>query len=209
MFLDKLILRGFVQHLAAISVGLTGCPADASSLTDLPDKVVEEILDDAVEAEWNATDRKIALMLATDDPRAPIRLRAVRNSATCGLDFDDVEPLLQRLAGDPDVEVRAAVAESLAEHLQHSTILERTAVIGDWVNSDQPHVRLAVARALERPIEALELSLAFEELAVDPVLEVRRAAADAARARSDAEPELLCAFLSRQMTDLDPDSTES
>jgi len=209
MFLDKLILRGFVRHLTALTVGLAGCPAGASSLADLPDNVVEQILDQETETEWTSTDRRIALTLAARDPRTLIRLRAAQNAASGGYTLTEVEPLLMELACDLDSKVRASAADGLADLLAGSSPLERTAVIGDWVTSSSPFVRLAIARALARPIDALHLTLAFEQLALDPVLEVRRAAAIAAHERGADEPELLSAFLARQLMDLDPDGFDS
>jgi hypothetical protein len=208
VFLDKLIRHGFVKHLAALSVGLSSCPAAAFDLDDLPQDVFEDILDDVGDAQWRDTDRRIALLLAVEDARVAVRLRAAHRAPSSGLDLDDLEPFLLRLAEDSDPAVREATAQSLAVLLGGADGLERTAVIGDWSTSASPAARLALARALARPFAAVGARAAIEQLALDPVAEVRRAAVAAARARCDRDPDLLAAVVSRQIADLDLDTAD-
>ena len=208
MGFDKLIKHGFVRHLTALAVGLASCPAGATELADLPDDVVTAILDDAEVCGWSATDRKVALLLAIEDPRPAIRRRAAAGIGACGFAVGDLETAVRQLSADPEPEVRAAASASLSAMLERATPLERTAVAGELATAEEPRVREALARALARPVWLLGLTVIFERLAVDPDADVRRAISDAAHARAAAEPELLRAVLAAQLAelDLDPES---
>lgn len=87
-----------------------------------------------------------------------------------------------------DENANSQTIRRLAAALGQTAPLELTERVCTWTISPCDRLRLAAALVLAEPIEALGATSCIETLARDPVVEVRRAAAVAARTRLGRDP---------------------
>jgi len=195
MGLDGTLRQNLMKHLAALSLGLGGSMlAVSTELTQIPDQVLEDVLDETeAPSSWAGTDRARLFELLARDPRSTVRrhIAELVTSSPFALGAQQTEPLLALLARDERPAVRSAAADALAHYLESVDPLERTAVIGEWSTADAVGQRWTIARVLKRETTALGVDYALATLAADPVAAVRREAAEALPPQMALNPDLL------------------
>lgn len=98
--------------------------------------------------------------------------------ALTNLEDEELASLLESDDG-----VRAELAESVGDVMESASVLTRTRLLGSWVNSPSPRVRLLAAHALQRPFVVLGARSALELLRNDVDPDVQTAAKIAAVVR--------------------------
>jgi hypothetical protein len=94
---------------------------------------------------------------------------------------EDDNRRLQKLAVDASPEARSAFVSGLESLLERASPLDRAYVVATWSVAEEEPVRLAIARALSAPVDAVGARTAVGHLMRDPSAEVRSAALCAAR----------------------------
>lgn len=159
-------------------------------LSTIPQHVLEHIVSCELDQMDLACRTRIVRLLARD-PRACIRQAALHHfplSANQPLS-EETQQLYESLASDPTPEVRATFLEHVAEMFDWTSVIERTRLIGLWATSENPHLRVAVARALQSPFLALGVPSAIRALWHDPDDRVRTEAQIAGVLRAVSAPE--------------------
>lgn len=149
--------------------------------------------------------RARALHVLAGDPRVEVRSAVANRCGSTKIPLPrPIHQLVSELAVDSSTEVRASLARGLAEAFGRVKPLERTDQLCSWTTSRQPGLRLAAALVLARPLQALGATSCIEQLARDPVAEVRVAAAAAAQFRAPGDPLRCRAVLLELSRDPDP-----
>jgi len=94
------------------------------------------------------------------------------------IDDDELASLLESDEGE-----RTRLSEHVGEVMESASILTRTRLLGAWVTSPSPRVRLLAAHALQRPFVVLGARSALELLREDSDPDVQTAAKIAAVVR--------------------------
>jgi hypothetical protein len=180
-------LQALLKRLALIAGGLSasGASAVAADLRMIPERSIENVIEESEEPDWDAHDRLHVLGLLALDPRPSVRLD-VATSLTIKPEStlpDEAEALVGVLASDPDPEVQYAAAADLLALLTELPPLERTDLVCRWATDADPTKRLAVATALQAPIEVVGARTALEHLARDASPSIRAAAVASRSAR--------------------------
>ncbi len=188
MFVRNKLLAYLAGATLSVSSGAAGAvPID---LTGVPSDMLDDLLTEAEGDDWNPADRLSMFSILAEDSRRRIRLHVSKalTPTARSENWDALEPVLLKLAGDPLPEVRNAVATATAHALWLSDRLVRTRVIAEWALSDSPEVRETIAKVLSHPFPCLGSGTATEHLAKDPYPEVRAAVAGAAIFRRQENP---------------------
>jgi HEAT repeat protein len=170
--------QNLMRFLASVSLaGNCGVADPGASLAQIPARLVTELVDDTLESSWRPDDRKAVLSLLAKDPRARVRCAIAQAASNledplCG----EAQELLRILAADHAWPVRETAAQALARSLQRANVSTRVRTVCEWALADSAAQRLAVARALARPIQLPAADVALTHLARDPEASVRRAA---------------------------------
>jgi HEAT repeat protein len=170
--------QNLMKFLASVSLaGSCGAADPGASLAQLPAQLVTELVDDTLECSWQPDDRKAVLSLLAKDPRARVRCAIAQAASSlqdplCG----EAQELLRTLAADPAWPVREAAAQALGRSLKRATVSTRVRTVCEWALAESAPQRLAIARALARPIQVPAADVALTHLARDPLASVRRAA---------------------------------
>ena len=170
-----------LKHLASVSLA-AGCGMlDPSvALADIPAPLVTELLDDTVDSDWRDEDRGAVFDLLIKDPRASVRCAIARAAVSADAPPNrNAQPLLRTLAADGAWAVREAAAEALALWLQRAPVTSRVPTMCQWALAEAEPERLAIARALARPIDVPAADIALGSLAGDSSPAVRCAAVNA------------------------------
>jgi hypothetical protein len=171
-----------LKRLAAIAMGLslTSAPDVASALEEIPTGTLDEVMDGIDDLDGN--DRLPLIGLLSVDRRFQIRVKVARSIASAPLPWNDtLDQMIRRMAGDPWPRVRREAARALGACLSRTTPLERTQILAQWSLAPEREVRLALARSLSAPFEAVGRGTALAVLLSDPSPAVRRAARQAGR----------------------------
>jgi hypothetical protein len=173
-----------LQHVTIASLSLGAGGAGAATLSNLPAEVLGEVAD-AVRDPALTVDEKVRLVrLLSADARSAARvLAADRVGELYRTAPDDTLELVAHLAGDAATEVRRAAALALGDVLRQATPSERVEIVCDWTVAEDVGRRAAIAQALSLPLPLFVTDLAIRQLAIDPAVEVRRAAALATQRR--------------------------
>ncbi len=200
-----LVHDGVLKHLAGLAVRQAHDPDGVRiELEQIPVSVIEAVLDDDGELDWQDEDRLRLLELLALDPRDYVRLQAATRAAVLTDVRERLEALLERLCADDALAVRQAAATTLATVLQHVEGITRTRLVGSWTLSNYRALRSAIAHALRWPFPVVGAPSAIELLAADEDPEVRAAAAEAAKIRMRDAPRLCSEILRRLARDPDP-----
>lgn len=140
------------------------------------------------------------------DPRLQVRAHVAELAGTRWrrLPLAAANEVLSALCNDPSARVRAAVGRGLAQVIERASPPDRIELISAWTTSQDPHRRTAIARALSAPTPMFVTDLAIEQLAADPVAEVRVAALEAAAAHFAQAPAVYAAIAQACSEDDDP-----
>jgi hypothetical protein len=98
------------------------------------------------------------------------------------------ETLVAQLATDDSAAMRIAAAGALGQLIELASPIDRIEIVCRWTIAEDPRKRLTVARALALPTQVFVADLAIRELAGDSNVEVRAAAARAARVHALGDP---------------------
>lgn len=137
------------------------------------------------------------LEIARRNPSLAVRCRIASVLSTIrGEEPNLREEAFKTLALDPVPAVRDKAASSLQEYLAHADGLYRSRLVSAWSTSDHAGVREVIARALGAPVETVGAATAIQHLSLDPVAEVRIAAAASAAERVALNPPTYLGVLS-------------
>jgi hypothetical protein len=179
--------QAVLKRIAALLVaGGTGFASGDAAL-DLPEEMLEALLDSSELARYHETDRARIIGLLARDARPHVRQRLAISLAD--LDFSlssESEALLEALARDSDPRVVRALGAALGTMLGQLTPLERAYVVSSWAGAEHEGLRFALAFALAWPIDGVGVRSALHVLEQDSSQDVRTAAARAIRMRSAA-----------------------
>lgn len=181
--LGQAVLRRIAALLVAGGAGLAS--GDAS--LELPEEIVEALLDSSELAAYDEDDRTRIVALLARDARPNVRQRLA--IALADHDFElrpETEAVLERLARDSDPRVVRALGAALGSVLVRLSPLERAYLVTSWASSDSDGLRFALAFALAWPVETVGVRSALEALASDRSPDVRIAAERAIRMRAIA-----------------------
>lgn len=177
--------QSILKRVALLAVGVSlNAEAAVAGLATIPEDVLQYLLSSDELDEMDAKGRTRVVRLLARDARASVRVHALEQAVLYERPISlDTLHTLELLAADPDPDVRSCFLEHVAEVFDRLSILDRTCLVGWWATSDSPHVRLALACALQSPFVALGVPAAIELLREDPVEEVRRHASIAGALR--------------------------
>jgi hypothetical protein len=114
-----------------------------------------------------------------ENKRAPsLVLQSMYDSDQGHVDDDVLATLLESEAG-----AKEELAEHAGDVMESASVLTRTRLLGSWVTSPNPRVRLLAAHALQRPFVVLGARSALELLRNDSDPDVQTAARIAAVVR--------------------------
>ena len=182
--------QGLLKHLAAAAIALSaGCYDPAEDLARIPSKVLDEVVDDIEDAEWERGDRLRLLTLLSHDRRVAVRARVAQHAAGLWSDSQgEIESLLQRLAADEAHTVRDAAANSFEQVLSQAPPVDRIRLVAEWATSEVRGQRRALARALRASTPVFIGDLAIEQLIRDASPAVRAYAAQALASHFEEDP---------------------
>ena len=183
-------MPGARERLLSVAVAwVCGTVDPAAALAELPPELVLEAIDDPDARNEALHDRVSILHLASHDPRVRVRSQVAASLQELPTEAGfATEVLIGVLARDPAERVRVAAGRAMASLLARSKPVERVEILSRWALSERPTDRAAIARALAERVPVLLSDVAIEQLAADPVREVRAAALEAAAARFDEQP---------------------
>jgi HEAT repeat protein len=183
-------VAGARERLLSVAVAwLCGTVDPTAALAELAPELVLDAIDDPEMRNEALHDRVSLLHLASHDPRVRVRSQVAASLQKLPSEAGfATEMLIGMLARDPAERVRVAAGRAMASLLTRSTPVERVEVLSRWVLSERPSDRAAIARALAERVPVLLCDVAIEQLAADPVREVRAAALEAAAARFEEQP---------------------
>lgn len=200
--------QGVLKRLASIWVAsCCGVVDPSAALAQVPaDLVIDSMEEDTDCSPWHPEDLGALLQLVSHDPRVQVRTRVAELAGERwhDLPLPVANEALIALAGDPSARVRAAVGRGLAQLIARSAPADRIELVSAWSTSDEPQRRAAIARALCAPTPMFVTDLAIEQLAADPVADVRAAALDAAAAHFEQAPRLYAEIAQARSEDPDP-----
>jgi hypothetical protein len=199
-----LLRRALLTRLAALSVAAgCGAAAVAAELLELPERVIGELFEAGLDADWRAEDRRRLLHVLASDPRASVRCAAADTApwAAAG-SLEEAEDLIRPLVRDPAPCVRETAAAALGRLAESVPLFDRAQFVSSWARAPHPGERQAAARALALwPVFGADVVLAH--LARDPAPRVRRRAMEAVAARFPFEPSVLEDSVAAALSDPD------
>lgn len=163
-------MQSILKRVALLAVGV-GLNSDAAvaGLATIPEDVLESLLSSDELDEMDATGRKRVVRLLARDERPSIRMHALEQAAHYERPLsNDTLVAFEWIAADPEPATRASFRERVAEIFDRLSVFDRTRLVARWTTSDSPHLRLAVARALQSRFVALGVSTAIQLLRDDP-----------------------------------------
>jgi hypothetical protein len=179
--------------LAAASL-VAGCEMTnpAPSLLGIPERVLDDLVQDVGCGDLRAEDQNNLLRLLAADPRAEVRQAAAEGAvALAGTSPEPAECLLGQLAADRDCGVRLAAAASLSQLVDRASALDRVGLLSRWVLSPSSAERQAAACALAAHADVLGSAVMVLHLSRDANPAVRRIAMEAALVHFAQDPYLL------------------
>ena len=205
--MDATLKHKLFTYLAGAAIAFSsGSVANArTGLTEIPEPVIMDLLSDVDGDDWRENDLLRLMDLLAEDPRQQVRRRAaefLKNFDRKGF-FEGVEPILLKLAGDPEPAVRASVTGTIAHWLESLDQLVRARLVLEWSVSEDSRIRLILAQALASGVPSFGADLALEYLCEDADPEIRQAAIDAIKRRFQENPEFYRGVLKRRLTDKD------
>ncbi len=185
--------QALLKRLAAairISTGVgaiagAGGAAVASELGGIPIEAASSLIQSSELSALECGDRERLLNALSMDGRPK-----VRRSVAMALGYFPIRPGQnsdqphRRLACDPVDTVRGAMGWSLRTSLGIMASADRTALVVDWTTDRDPQIRLAIARALHAPFDAIGVTTALACLVEDSDPGVRLVADRAAAVRA-------------------------
>jgi HEAT repeat protein len=198
--------QSVLKRLASIWVAsFCGVVDPSAALAEVPADLVIDSMEDADRTPWHPEDLGALLQLVSRDPRVQVRARVAElaGSVWRSVPLAAAQDVLAALCCDPSARVRAAAARGLARVIERAAPADRIELISAWTASAQPQRRAAVARALCAPTPMFVTDLAIEQLAGDPVAEVRSAALEAAAAHFQEAPSIYARIAEARSQDED------
>lgn len=167
-----------LKRLAALAIDLRfKGEGPIEELMDIPEDILQYVLWSGELDETDMASHARIVRLLARDPRPSVRLAALYHFPLYDRPLsEEAQEVFEELANDPDPGVRLTFLDHIAEMFDRSSILERTRLVGLWATSENPYLRIAVARALQSPFIALGVSTAIRALCHDPDDGVRREA---------------------------------
>jgi HEAT repeat protein len=196
------VRRKLLDYLVSVTLA-SGLGLAAPGLEHIPESVVEEVLADAEEADWDTEDRLKLLQILSLDERPRVREAVARVLAAAPDPGARALGLLRALATDHVAAVRQAAAAALSESFTQLPPLQRLEVACEWAVADEPNVRLAMAHALATAHAIPAADLVLTHLVYDPVHQIRMAALRAASLRFELDAPTLRAVAEPVLHDPD------
>ncbi len=196
--MPKLGRRRAFARLAAASMVIAGSSAaSAADSSQLRNRLLSQLGDDAEFAELDANDAEDSAHLESGEFPA-----SSPDVATLWPEIRDATfKLLRGLANDPAADMRAAAGHGLARALQLLAPVERIELACQWALSERWGERAAVAQVLASPLRIMVTDLIIEQLSHDERVEVRAAALQAAQVRLVEAPEVYIPITARLKAD--------
>jgi hypothetical protein len=198
--------QSVLKRLASIWVAsCCGVVDPSNALAEVPAELVIDSMEEADRTPWHPDDLGALLQLVSKDPRVQVRARAAElaGSVWRNVPAATAHEVLLLLCSDPSARVRAAAGRGLAQVIERAAPADRIELISEWTTSADPHRRSAIARALCAQTPMFVTDLAIEQLAGDPVAEVRAAALEAAAAHFVEAPGVYAAIAQARSQDED------
>ena len=169
------ILKRVAAMAVAFSAGVT--PMAAAELAQIPEDVLERLIEPDELANIDETDREQLLSVLALDTRASVRARTAISLQFLSPQLSPrIESMLEQLAADPAPGVRQVLAGILGPVMARMPALDRTCLIGSWSASPSEHERYVIASALGWPFDAVGVRSALAALSEDASPTVRAAA---------------------------------
>ena len=127
MSLETTFRQHLMKYLAMIAISVGAGEAEAAEqLRKIPDKVVEEVLDELSDEDWDKEDLPSFIRLLSRDPRAAIRRRAAELAFDLdeSMSLDDVEPLFREQGQRPDQFLLVVICDPLISQQVLETICD-------------------------------------------------------------------------------------
>ena len=184
--------QALLKRLAVLTVAVYGGGGDAvaavsSELSAVEPDVLTALLEPSEIDAFESRSRPRILRLVALDQRPALRRYLAENLGRYELPpGPDARGLLEALAHDSSPVVQRTMAVQLGMLLERWPLFDRMELIADWSLSSDTELRLAMARALCRPVAAWGVRTALQLLSQDDDSWVRQAALSAARLRGVA-----------------------
>jgi HEAT repeat protein len=190
---------------AAIAFGSGAVTSAKTGLEEIPEPVIIDLLTEVEEDVWRENDLVRLTELLAEDPRDQVRRRAAEFLKSIGgtESWGRIEPILLKLAADPDAAVRASVTETMAHFLSALNEITRARLVLEWSVSADSRIRLALAQALSSGIPSFGADLALEYLSEDSDSKIKKAAIEAIKRRFHENPGSYHSILRRLLLDKD------
>jgi hypothetical protein len=177
------ILKRVAAMAVLFSAGVA--PLAAAELAQIPEEVLERLIEPEELANIEETDREQLLSVLALDTRASVRARTAISLQFLSPQLTPrIESTLRRLAADPAPGVRQVLAGVLGPVLARMPGLDRTSLIGSWSASPSEQERYVIASALGWPFDAVGVRSALAALSEDASPGVREAARRSSKRRA-------------------------
>ena len=185
--MDTTLRRKLLTYLGGAAIALSPNTIDQtnSTVSLIPDRVMEEFLDDVNDENWKSKDLIKLVQLLVDSPSAQIRCHAASLLSKVELDLEhrEIKSIMSRLARDEEPSVRETLAESVAARIGKLSELDRMQIILDWSLSSETAIRRHAANVMSHCVSTFGADLALDYLSNDESMDVRLAVVEASAKR--------------------------